>query len=227
MKYVIKESSYPIVNITLDKDESIIASYGALCWMDNTFKFDVFKNNANENDVVGFLFSKKHFLLNKFVALKNDSKITLGTSVPGSVKAVELKAGESIVCRVDSMIFASSDVSVQVYLNKKVGFLATDAYFLEKVTGPGVVFLEIDGEAVERELKEEETVVISDGHLVSVSESCSVEVQTNRGFKKVFFSGEGFFNTTVTGPGKITLQTMSIEKLADSLDPHISHPEST
>lgn len=224
MKYIINDSQYPTVDVTLEKDEKVIANSGALCWRDASFSMETKRNEANE-DVITGLFSRKHFFMNEFVSLQNNSKITFGSCVPGSIKVIELKDGELIICQNGALLFALGDVKVSVFFNKKVGLLGGEAFVLEKIVGPGTVFLEIDGEEVNKELSENETLVISEGHLVSISEGCMIDVQSNKGLKNILFSGEGLFTTTVTGPGNVILQSMPIEKLAGEVNPHISHPE--
>ena len=95
---------------------------------------------------------------------------------------------------------------------------------MQKITGEGVVFIEIDGSSMEFNLKENEKIILSTGYLVSMDETCKIEVQTVKGVKNLFLGGEGIFNTVVTGPGKVITQTMPLSKLANSITPFLPIP---
>jgi uncharacterized protein (AIM24 family) len=149
--------------------------------------------------------------------------IAFGSSFAGTIKAFEIGPGHSIVCQKSAFLASESGVELSVFFQKKLGaaFFGGEGFIMQKLTGNGIVFLEIDGYAVEYELKERQSILIDTGYLAMMDETCTIEIETVKGVKNALFGGEGFFNTKVTGPGKIVLQTMSISNFASTLVPFI------
>src|SRR5690606_20939086 len=110
-------------------------------------------------------------------------------------------------------------VSLEVYFKKKfaAGLFGGEGFILQKITGPGIVFLEMDGYIEEYDLSSGETVKVDTGHVAMFEQSVSFDIETVKGMKNVLFGGEGLFLTVLTGPGKIYLQTMPIQNLAGQI----------
>lgn len=226
MKYEIKGGSFPVVEVTLQKGEKVVSESGAMCWRDPSITMET-NSDGGVGKVLGRLFTGEKLFHNHFTATQDNSKITFGSCIPGAIKAIEIKEGQSFICQKTAFLFAIGDVELSVHFNKKlgVGFFGGEGFIMEKITGNGIAFIEIDGTDFEYELGAGERLVISTGHLVSMSESCSIDVETIKGLSNIFLGGEGLFNTVVTGPGKVTVQTMPIAKLANAVNPYIIHPE--
>lgn len=227
MKYEIKGGSFPIVELTLNKGEKVVVETGAMAWRSHNLTMNA-TTNGGIGKVFGRLFSQESLFQNFFIAEEDNAKLCLGGSVPGSIMAIELRNGESIVCQKSSFLASYGDIEMSVFFNKKlgVGFFGGEGFIMQKMTGTGYVFIAIDGSSIEHELREGEQLVISTGHLVSMAETCTISIESVAGLKNKLFSGEGFFNTIVTGPGKVVTQTMPIAKLAHSVIPYIPRSNS-
>ena len=228
MEYEIKGGSFPIVECTLKKGESMITQSGSMCWMDPTITMET-SSNGGIGKVVGRLFTKEKLFQNVYTSQKDGSKIAFGTCVPGSIMAVKLTGGQSIICQKSAFLASYGNIELSTFFNKKigVGLFGGEGFIMQKITGKGIVFLEIDGASFEVELAKGEKKVLNTGYLVSMDETCSIDIESVGGLKNIFLGGQGIFNTTVTGPGKIVMQTMPISKLASSIDPYITRTTTT
>lgn len=227
MTYEIKGGNFPVVEFNMKSGDQIISEAGAMCWRDPSITMET-SSNGGFKKVIGRLFSGEKLFHNIFTATNNDSKISFASCVPGLIKAVEIKAAESLICQSSSFLLAIGDVEMSVHFNKKIGagLFGGEGFIMQKISGEGMVFLEIDGSAFEYEIEAGEKLIVSTGHLVSMSETCSIDIESVGGAKNIFLGGEGLFNTVITGPGRVTLQTMPIAKLGRAVNPYISHPES-
>ena len=149
--------------------------------------------------------------------------ISIASSFPGSIKAFEITAGNAMIMQKSTFLAAQSGVELSVHFQKKLGsgFFGGEGFIMQKVSGSGIAFAEFDGHVVEYELETGQQIVIDTGHLAAMSESCQMDIQTVPGLKNKFLGGEGLFNTVVTGPGKIWLQTMPVSNMAKALLPYI------
>lgn len=222
MNYEILGGSFPIVECTLANGESMITQSGSMAWMDPTITMDT-STNGGLGKVVGRLFTKEHIFQNIYTSQKDGSKIAFGSCVPGSIKAIELKDGQSIVCQKSSFLASYGNIELSTFFNKKigVGIFGGEGFIMQKISGNGIVFIEIDGSYKEFVLQAGEKLVLSTGYLISMDETCSIDVQTVKGLKNIFLGGEGIFNTVITGPGKVSVQTMPLPKLANSMVPYL------
>lgn len=222
MEYEILGGSFPVVECTLNAGESMITQSGSMAWMDQTVKMDT-STNGGLGKVVGRLFTKEHLFQNIYTSEKDGSKIAFGTSVPGSIKAIKLENGQSIICQKSAFLASHGNIELSTFFNKKigVGIFGGEGFIMQKLSGSGTVFIEIDGSYKEFVLNAGEQIVLSTGYLVSMDETCSIDVQTVKGIKNIFLGGEGIFNTVITGPGKVVVQTMPLPKLANSMVPFL------
>ena len=222
MEYEIIGGSFPIVECTLKNGESMITQSGSMAWMDQTIKMDT-STNGGIGKVVGRLFTNEHLFQNIYTSEKDGSKIAFGTSVPGSIMAIKLQAGQSLICQKSAFLASYGNIELSTFFNKKigVGIFGGEGFIMQRLTGDGIVFIEIDGSSKEFNLDAGQQLVLSTGYLVSMDESCTIDVQTVKGLKNIFLGGEGIFNTVITGPGKVVCQTMPLPKLANSLVPFL------
>ncbi|HHX23369.1 MAG TPA: AIM24 family protein, partial [Thermoanaerobacterales bacterium] len=142
---------------------------------------------------------------------------------PGKIVPIHLQAGESIICQKSAFLCAEHSVKLATHLKKKLGagFFGGEGFILQKVTGPGWCFLEIDGEAVEYQLGSGEKMKVDTGHVAVFESSVNYDIEMVKGFRNILFGGEGLFLTTLQGPGKVWLQSMPINNLAARIIPYI------
>ena len=176
---------------------------------------------------IGKMFSKaisgEKLFHNKYTATGSSGMIAFASSFPGNILAVEIAPGKEIVCQKSAFLAATPGVDVSIFFQKKLGsgFFGGEGFIMQKISGQGIVFLEIDGYVETKELAPGEQIVIDTGYLAMMSATCSMDVQMVKGVKNVFLGGEGLFNTVVTGPGTISLQTMPAYQVANSIRPYI------
>ena len=222
MEYEILGGSFPVVECTLKNGESMITQGGAMAYMDPSITMET-SSNGGLKKVVGRLFTNEKLFQNIYTSTKDGSKIAFGTCVPGSIMAIKLESGKSIVCQKSSFLASYGNIELSTFFNKKIGagIFGGEGFIMQKISGEGTVFIEIDGSNKEFELAEGQQLVLSTGYLVSMSETCSIDVQTVKGLKNILLGGEGIFNTVITGPGKVIVQTMPLPKLANSIYPFL------
>jgi len=164
-----------------------------------------------------FLTSER-LLRNKYIA-KEDGEIAFATSFPGSIGAMELKKGETLIAQDSAYLADYGDIKMSIFFQKKIGagLFAGKGFIMQKFYGEGIIFLEFDGSVTEYTLAPGEKKIIDTGYLVAMDGTCDIDIQMIKGVKNIVFGGEGLFNTTVTGPGKIYIQSMPIEKVATKI----------
>ncbi len=221
MRYEIKGSPLPVVECTLEAGESIICEGGSMSWMSANMQMET------SGGGIGKMFSKaisgEKLFHNKYTATGSSGIIAFASSFPGNILAVEIAPGKEIVCQKSAFLAATPGVDVSIFFQKKLGsgFFGGEGFIMQKISGQGIVFLEIDGYVETKELAPGEQIVIDTGYLAMMSATCSMDVQMVKGVKNVFLGGEGLFNTVVTGPGTISLQTMPAYQVANSIRPYI------
>ncbi len=221
MRYEIKGTPLPVVEVTLDANETIACESGAMSWMTSNMEMET------QSGGIGKLFSKaisgEHLFTNNYTAKGGQGTIAFASSFPGNIIAVEVKPGQDIVCQKSAYLASTPGVELSIFFQKKVGagFFGGEGFIMQKLSGSGIAFLEIDGSVVEKELAAGEQIIIDTGYLAMMDSSCSMDIVTVKGIKNKLLGGEGFFNTVVTGPGKVSLQTMPAPQVASVIAPYI------
>lgn len=230
MEYKITGGNLPVVRCKLEKGESIYCEAGGMSWMDSGFKMDTGTGGA-KTFFSKFLTSEK-LLRNKYIA-EEAGEIAFATCFPGSIGAMELKEGDSLIAQDSAYLADYGNIQMSIFFQKKIGagLFAGKGFIMQKFYGEGLVFLEFDGSVTEYTLAPGEKKIIDTGYLVAMEGTCDIDIQMIKGVKNIVFGGEGLFNTTVTGPGKIYIQSMPIEKVATriyySMPNSITHSNET
>lgn len=222
MQYRIEGGNLPAVIIQLNPGETIISEAGGRTWARGQILTET--KGGGVGKAIGRMFSGESLFLSYYTA-QGPAEIAFASSFPGRIAVKELAPGESLICQKSSFLCATYGVELSVHFQKKLGagFLGGEGFIMQKVTGPGLVFLELDGYCPEYTLAPGERLVCDTGVVAYMDASCQMDVQMVKGLKNIFFGGEGLFDTVVTGPGKVCLQTMSIAKLAGLLGPFSSN----
>ena len=149
--------------------------------------------------------------------------IAFASSFPGSIRAFEISKGNEMIFQKSAFLASEMGVNLSVHFNKKVGagLFGGEGFILQKISGNGVAFAEFDGHVIEYELQPGQQIVVDTGHLAAMTADCKMDIQSVPGVKNMLFGGEGFFNTVITGPGRVWLQTMPISNVAGALRPYI------
>ena len=222
MQYSIEGGTLPAVLIQLSPGESLISESGGRTWSRGQILTES-KAEGGVGKAIGRMFTGESFFMSKYTA-QGPAEIGFSSSFPGSIIAWPLQPGESIVCQKSAFLCATDGVELAVHFQKKLGagLAGGEGFIMQRITGPGMVFLEVDGYCKEYDLQPGEPLICDTGVLAVMSSTCQMDIQMVKGFKNVLFGGEGLFDTVVTGPGKVYLQTMTIEKLAKQMIPFMS-----
>lgn len=213
MKYEITGSSLPVVVVTLDKGETIHSERGAMSWMSDGLEM---KTNAGGGIGKAFsrMFSGESIFQNTYTASKDGDFIAFASSFPGEILAFDVSEG-TIIAQKTAFLAREESVNMSIHFQKKFGsgFFGGEGFIMQKFEGKGMVFLEIDGSIKEYDLAPGESIILDTGYLAAMTETVKMDVVTVKGVSNVLFGGEGLFNTKVTGPGHIWVQTMPKYKL--------------
>ena len=223
MRYTIEGETLPVVICQLEAGESMITERGSMAWMSPNMKMET-SSNGGIGKVFGRMFSGEGLFQNIYTAQGGPGLISFASSFPGSVKAFEIGPGQEMILQKSGFLAAESGVNLSVHFHKKIasGLFGGEGFILQKLSGRGIAFAEFDGHVVEYELGPGQQMVIDSGHLAAMTAGCQMDVQMISGMKNVLFGGEGLFNTIITGPGHIWLQTMPISNVAGALTPYIT-----
>lgn len=220
MKYEIKGGAFPIVVCHLSDGEQMITEKGSMVWMTPNMQMQT------KGGGVGKMFSKafsgESMFQNVYTA-NGDGMITFGSSFPGKVVPIEIAPGREFIVQKSAFLASEAGVELSIHFNKKIGagFFGGEGFIMQKLSGSGTAFIEIDGELVEYELQAGQKLVVDTGNVAGFESTVAIDIQKVPGVKNMLFGGEGFFNTVLTGPGKIWLQTMPIVNVAGAIQPYI------
>ena len=222
IKYEIKGNNLPYVVLNLSRGQQIICEGGSMAWKSDNITMDT-TSNGGVGKVFSRMFTGERLFQNIYTAQADNQIIAFSSSFPGAIMAIDIEPGKEVICQKSSFLAGTSGVEVSVHFNKKigVGLFAGEGFIMQKMSGNGKVFVEIDGSMEEKYLQAGEKIVISTGHLVMMDSTCQIDVETVKGLKNIFLGGEGLFNTIITGPGKVVMQSMPVSKTANILYPYM------
>jgi uncharacterized protein (TIGR00266 family) len=218
MKFEISGTVMQTVAIDLDPGEQIYSQTNTMAWMTDAIVMDTHTGG-------GFLAGLKRSLaggslfITDFTAQGRPGHVAFAPRFPGTIIAKALAAGESLICRKETFLCAQKSVTLELAWQRRLGagFFGGEGFTLQKVTGPGTVWLDLSGEVVEKDLAAGEKLLVHAGHVGIQAPTVEFDIQMIRGFKNVVFGGEGLFLATLTGPGHIWLQSMPIMNLAEEV----------
>ncbi len=218
MKYNVIGEPFSVVICDMDAGESVICEAGAMSWMSPNMKMET-TSNGGVGKMFGRMFTGEAAFQNRYTAQGGPGQIAFAASFPGSIRRVDIAPGNEWIVQKKGFLCGEPGVQLSVHFQKKAGagFFGGEGFIMQKLSGNGTAFIEIDGHACEYELGPNDQMIVDTGYLAAMSGSCSIDVATVGSAKNAFFGGEGVFNTVVKGPGKVVLQTMPINALAGTL----------
>ncbi len=222
MKYHIEGETLPVVICELEAGEKMVTEGGAMSWMSPNMKMET-TTNGGIGKALGRAFSGEKMFQNIYTAQGGPGMIAFASSFPGSIIPFEITPGNDMVFQKTAYLAGEMGVTLSVHFRKKVaaGLFGGEGFIMQKTSGQGVVFAEFDGHVVEYELQSGQQLVIDTGHLAAMTATCNLDIQTVPGAKNMLLGGEGFFNTVVTGPGRVWLQTQPLANVAGVLRPYL------
>ena len=217
MRYNITGEPMPVVICDVEAGESMITEKGSMVWMSPNMEMQTSAGGIGR--AFGRMFSGESMFQNIYTAKGGPGMIAFASSFPGSIRVVDITPDRPIVVQKSGFLASEAGVELSVFFQKKAaaGFFGGEGFILQRLSGRGTAFLEIDGSAVEYDLQPGQQIVIDTGNLAMLDATCTVDVRTVKGVKNALFGGEGLFNTVVTGPGRVVLQTMPISNFAMSV----------
>ncbi len=221
LNYKIEGGNLPVLICYPEAGQTLCSESGSMSWMSANMRMET--KGGGFKKAFGRMFTGESLFLNEYTPEGGTGMIAFASSFPGSIIPYEVTPERGIIVQKRGFLAMEKGVDVSVHFQKKLGniFFGGEGLIMQRISGSGLVFIEIDGHCKEYELAYGETMVIDTGYLAAMSESCTMDVQTVKGAKNVLFGGEGLFLTTVTGPGKIWLQSMPISNVAQQLSVYI------
>ena len=218
MQYKIIGGTFPVVTCNLSNGESMITESGAMVWM--TANMEMATTGGGLGKMFSKAFSGESMFQNIWTA-NGDAMIAFGSSFPGRIVPIEIGPGKSWILQKRSFLAAERGVELSMHFNKKAktGIFGGEGFIMQKLSGSGIAFAEIDGDLVEYDLAPGQQMIVDTGNVAGFEETVSIDAQMVKGAKNIFLGGEGMFNTVLTGPGRIWLQTMPISNVAAAIAP--------
>lgn len=217
MQYQIYGEPMPVVVCNVDPGETIISEAGAMSWM--TPNMEMKTGGGGVSKMFGRMFSGESMFQNYYTAQGGPGMIAFASSFPGSIRAFEITPDRPVIAQKKAFLAASAGVELSVFFQRKLGagFFGGEGFIMQKISGNGIAFIEIDGSTMEYNLAPGQQMVVDTGYLAVMDATVSMDVQVVKGVKNVLFGGESLFNTILTGPGRILLQTMPMSKFTDAV----------
>ena len=222
IKYEIEGGNLPVVICYPKSGEALCTQRGAMSWMSPNMKMDT-NTGGGFRKMIGRMFTGESLFMNEYTAEGGEGMIAFASSFPGSIMPYHVTPGNSIIVQKSGFLAMEKGLDLSVFFNKRLGgaLFGGEGFIMQKISGDGMVFIEIDGYCKEVELGVGESIILDTGYLAAMTEGCTMDVQTVKGVKNIFFGGEGLFHTRVTGPGKVYIQSMPIINTANTLAPYL------
>lgn len=222
MQYELKGGAFPVVVCRLNSGESMITEKGSMVWMTPNMEMTTTGGGG-----IGKMFSNAltgESMFQNIYTARGEGMITFGSSFPGQILPLEVTPGKSFILQKSAFLASEAGVQLSMHVNQKLGagFFGGEGFIMQKLTGNGIAFAEVDGELVEYTLAPGEQMVVDTGYVMGFELSVSMDIQQVKGLKNMVLGGEGLFNTVLTGPGKIWLQTMPISGVAAAIQPFLT-----
>jgi len=229
MHYTISGTTMQTVSVDLAPGESLFSQHATMAWMSETIRMDTHTGGGLLAGLARMV-SGGGLFITQFTA-EAPGHVAFAPRFPGQIMPVTLGVGEALVCRKESFLAAETSVHLDIAFQQRLGagFFAGEGFILQRVTGPGTVFIDLSGEVIEKVLAPGERLLVHAGHVGMQDPGVQVSIQMMRGFRNVLFGGEGLFLATLTGPqtssGRVWLQSMPILNLAEEIGRYLPQPK--
>lgn len=222
MKYEIHGTTLQTLDITLGQGESVFTESGGMAWMTGDIEMNTNTRGGLMKGLARTL-SGESLFLTTYTCQGPGGLITFTPEAPGSIIAVELGAGQSRICQKDAFMVAEDSVELEIHFRKRLGtgLFGGEGFILQKLTGPGIAWMEIAGEVRSYSLKPGQTMRVDPGHIAMYEPTVDYDINRVTGVRNMLFGGEGLFLATLTGPGKVWLQSLPLANLASTLSRYL------
>jgi len=222
MEYRLEGEDMPSLEIKLKQGESVYTESGGMAWMSGNIDMKT-EGKGGIGAMLGRSLSGESMFLTTYTCDGMNGAITFTPESPGTILPMDLKPNEVIIAQKDAFMVAEDSVKLEMHFRKKLGagLFGGEGFILQKLTGPGLVFVEIAGEVREFTLNDGQTMKVDPGHIAMYEPTVNYDIQRVKGVRNILFGGEGLFLATLTGPGKVWLQTMPLSNLAGAIRRYI------
>ena len=228
MEYKIYGTIMQTVVMELDPGETVFSESGGLAWMSG----NIAMNTSGRGGGLGGMFKRaisgESLFMVEFTSQGSKGMVAFAADFPGKIIPVHLGPGQQIIAQKDAFLCAEKTITTDIHFRRNLGsgLFGGEGFILQKLTGPGVAFVSLDGEIVEYTLAPGQIMKVDTGCVAMFEPTVSYDVEMVKGFKNVLFGGEGLFLSTLTGPGRIWLQTMPMINLAKAIAPYLANANS-
>jgi len=218
MRFDISGTVMQTVGIDLYPGETVYSQTATMAWMTDGVRMHT---NTGGGLFAGLRrsFTGGSFFVTDFTADGRMGHVAFAPRFPGTILGRTLRPGESLICRKETFLCAEKSVTLELAWQQRIGsgFFGGAGFILQRVTGPGTVFLDLSGEVITKQLAPGERLLVHAGHVGVHEPSVAFDIQVVPGFRNILFGGEGLFLATLTGPGHVALQSMPIMNLAEEI----------
>ena len=222
IRYEIEGGNLPVVICYPEAGQTLSTQSGAMSWMSPNMMMST-TTGGGLKKMLGRMFSGESIFLNEYTAVNGRGMIAFASTFPGTIIPYEVSPGNGIIVQKRGFLAMEKGLELSVYFQKRLGkgLFGGEGFIMERISGNGLVFIEIDGHCKEYDLGAGESIIVDTGYLAAMSESCTMDIQTVQGAKNIFLGGEGLFHTRITGPGKVYIQSMPVINTAQALMPYL------
>lgn len=222
MRYEIRGTVMQTVDVHLSEGETVYTQSGGMSWMTPSLQMSS-EMKGGLMGALGRAVSGESMFLVNYTSPADEGMISFAATLPGKILDFPLKDGQSLICQKGAFLAAEYSVKLEVHFRKRLGagLFGGEGFFLQKLTGPGVAWTELDGEISEYELAPGQELLVDPGHVALFEPTVDFDITMVKGIKNILFSGEGLFLGKLRGPGKVWLQSMPLSNLAGRLIPYL------
>jgi uncharacterized protein (TIGR00266 family) len=218
MEYKIHGTTMQTLDIQLTNGEAVYTESGGMAWMSGDIEMSTGARGGLLKGL-GRKLAGESLFMTTYTCQGASGLVTFTPEAPGKVLPFTLEAGQSLICQRDSFMCAQDSVQLEIHFRKKLGtgLFGGEGFVLQKITGPGTAFLEVAGEVREYDLQPGQVMKVDPGHIALYEPTVKYDISMVKGATNILFGGEGLFLATLTGPGKIWLQSLPLANLAGKL----------
>jgi uncharacterized protein (TIGR00266 family) len=222
MEYTIHGTVMQSLDVHLKQGESLYTESGGMAWMRGNVTMET-NTRGGVMSGIGRALAGESLFMTTYTCKSPDGLITFTPEVPGKVLDIQLGPGQSLICQKDSFMCAQDSVKLEMHFRKKLGagLFGGEGFILQKITGPGIAFIEIPGEVRTYDLPPNGAIRVDPGHIAMFEPTVTYDISRVKGLKNIFFSGEGLFLASLKGPGKVWMQTLPLSNLAAKLSRYL------
>lgn len=223
MEYKIIGTTLQAVILELDPGETVYSESGGMAWMSSNIDMKTSGRGGGLLGGLGRMVSGESLFLVEYTSQGGKGIVSFASDFPGKIVPVNLAQGQELICQKSAFLCAEKTVGLGVHFRRKLGagLFGGEGFVMQKITGPGVAFVCLDGEIVEYTLEPNQMLKVDTGHVAMYEPTVAFDIEMMKGITNIFFGGEGLFLATLRGPGRVWLQTMPTSNLARAIMPYM------